>query len=361
MKVSTSITQLFDRPLIVLVVLTALFIANHEVVFAQQAGVSISPALIEETLDPGFTKEYEIEIQNLDTNEQTFFLFTRNIRDVRPGGVPVFAREGDELTGMELSSWVELPISTLTLAGEERQTVRFTLNVPEDASPGGHFGGVFISLEPPEIENSGASVGYEVANIISIRVSGDVVEQASIRQFSTDRFIYGSQNIDFTTRIENAGNVLVRPFGPVKITNMLGQTVDTFMFNEVQSGVFPGKTREFKFDWQGQGVGFGRYEVELSAVYGEEGAIRTMTSTASYWVLPMNIIGPALGVLALLLLIVFVSVKLHINRTLARYSGGRTRVVRSRRRNGPSPGLLLAVVMLTVISLFLIVLLVLFA
>lgn len=326
-----------------------------------QAGVSVSPALIEETLDPGFTKQYDIDIKNLQNREQTYYLSTKNISDVRAGGVPVFARDNNEVTGMELADWISLDTSELTLEGGESATIRFTLEVPENASPGSHFGGVFISVDAPEIENSGAAVGYQVANIISIRVTGDVIETATIRQFSTDKFLYGNQDITFHTRIDNSGNVLVRPFGPVVITNMLGQEVDKFIFNEEQSGVFPGRTRDFVFDWQGQGVGFGRYEVVLSAIYGDEGAKQTMSSTASYWVLPMNIIGPALGVLAVILLIVFFIVRVYISRTVAQLSGGRTRVVRNRRRSGPSPALLLTVVMLVVISLFLIVLLALFA
>lgn len=345
--------------LVILVSSVAILVLAQQV--HAQAGLSISPALIEETLDPGFTKQYSIKITNLESSEQQYFLLTRNIRDVRPGGVPVFARAEDEETGMELADWIELETNEILLEANESITVQFTMRVPEDASPGSHFGGVFVTRDAPELQNSGAAVGYQVANIISIRVTGDVIEQGSIRQFSTDKFFYSTQNVGFNARIENAGNVLIRPFGPVVIKNMLGQEVDKFIFNQDQGGVFPGRTRDFVFDWQGEGVGFGRYEVVLSAIYGDEGAKKTMSSTASFWVLPMNIIGPALAVLAVILLIVFVFVRIYINRTVAQLSGGRRRIVQSRRRNGPSPLLLLTIVMLVVISLFLIVLLALFA
>ncbi len=342
--------------------LTALVLFLLPTHFANaQAGVSISPALIEETLDPGFEKQYTIDVENLQNSEQTFFIYTRNIEDVRAGGVPVFAPDNNEVTGLELADWIELPISELTLGAGEEASFNFTMRVPENASPGSHFGGVFLSVDAPELERSGAGVAYQVANIISIRVSGDVNESATIRQFSTDKFLYGTQNVDFDVRIENTGNVLIRPTGPVGIYNMLGQQVDQLIFNEEQSGVFPERVREFQFNWEGTGVGFGRYEAIISAVYGDEGAKKTISSTASFWVLPMNIIGPALGVLAVLLLIVFVVVRIYINRTVAQLSSGRTRVVRSRRRSGPSPVLLLTVVMLVVTALFLIVLLALFA
>ena len=75
----------------------------------------------------------------------------------------------------------------------------------------------------------------------------------------------------------------------------------------------------------------------------------------------MNIILPALGALAVILLITFIFVKLYIRRTLAHLSHGQSRIVRKRRKQGLSASLLLAVVMLTVTAVFMIALLVLFA
>jgi hypothetical protein len=350
----------FRFVLLIFALLTFFFLGSGET-FAQQAGVSITPATIEETINPGVFKEYSVTIENLKNAEQTFYLFTRNIKGVRDGGVPIFANDNNEKTGYELADWITLPVTELTLGANEKSTIAFTMNVPMEASPGSHFGGVFISVEAPQIENNGAAVGYQVANIISIRVSGDATEEADIRQFSTSEFLYGSQNIDFEVHIENKGNVLIKPSGPLEIYNMLGNKVGTMTFNEEQFAVFPGDTREFKnIKWEGDSIGFGRYEAILSPVYGDEGAKKTMSSTVSFWILPWNIIGPAVAVLALILLIVFVFVRLYIRRSLAHLNHGR-RIVNRRKRGGSSALLLVMVVTLTVIVLFLIVLLALFA
>jgi hypothetical protein len=326
-----------------------------------EVGVSISPALIEEALDPGVKKEYSVTVKNLNNYEQKFYISTKNITDVRDGGAPVFADPNAEKTGMELSQWITLGVTEIVVPAGVSERINFTMQVPTDATPGSHFGSVFISVDAPELKESGAAVGYEVANIISIRVTGDANEGANIRQFSTERFFHGSPNVSFKTRIENTGNVLVRPTGPVEIYNMLGKKVDTISFNESQGAVFPGREREYKFDWQGEGTGFGRYEVLLSAVYGDDGARMTMSSTASFWILPLNIILPALGGLAFILLISFVFVRLYIKRTLAHLAHGQTRIVRKRKNKGVSATLLLVVVMLTVTAVFMIIMLVLFA
>ena len=328
---------------------------------AQSTGVSIKPATIEETLDPGTTKDYSITVENLNATEQLFYVFTRNISGVMEGGVPIFAADNREVTGFEISEWISLPVSEVLIPGNGTISLDFTMNVPQDATPGSHFGGVFLSAEPPGIERSGAAVGYQVANIISIRVSGDAVEQANIRQFSTSQFLYGSQNVDFAVNIENTGNVLVRPIGPLEIKNMLGNKVGNIVFNVDQAAVFPGVTREFtNINWTGDSIGFGRYEAILSPSYGDIGAKKTMSNTVTFWILPMNIIGPALGVLAVILLVVFLFVRIYIKRSLAHMNQGR-RILRRRNKGGSSATLLVVVVTLTVTALFLIVLLALFA
>jgi hypothetical protein len=338
----------------------ALLFFTVSLAFAQGAGIRISPALIEETLDPGVTKQYTVEVQNLNSVEQTYFIFTRNIRGVQEGGAPIFADNELERTGYELADWITLPTNQITIPAGGREVVNLTMDVPGDASPGSHFGGVFISAEAPDIEQSGAAVGYQVANIISIRVSGEAVEQASIGQFSTGKFLYGAQDVDFKVRIENIGNVLVRPMGPLQINNSLGKRVGEVIFNEPKAGVFPADTREFELQWIGDSVGFGRYEAVLSAGYGDEGAKKTISSTVTFWVLPINIIGPALGVLAFILLVTVIGVRIYIKRTLAQLNAGR-RLVRRKGQQNSSMSLLLIVSVLVVVALFLLIMLVLFA
>jgi hypothetical protein len=354
---STSLFRIFC----IFILIGILFCFSAFDVMAQSgAGVSISPALIEETVDPGQQNEYHVVVENLSDTDVEYFLFPLNIKGVKEGGIPIFAENNFEVTGYELADWIDIKTTQLTLPAGGTERVDFSIAVPDDASPGSHFGGVFVSVDPPEIRSSGAAIGYQVANIISLRVSGEAIEQATIRQFSTGKFLYGSQNIDFTVRIENSGNVLIRPTGPLEINNMLGKQVGTMVFNESKAGVFPKTTKTFEnIVWEGDSVGFGRYEAILSPTFGDTGAINTISSTVTFWILPMNIIGPALAVLAVILLTIFIIVKVYIRRSLEQVNQGR-RLVRRRKRGG-SATLLVTVVMLTTIALFLIVLLALFA
>jgi hypothetical protein len=328
---------------------------------APSAGIGISPATIENGANPGEIQKHVINVTNLSGVPQTYYFYLRDIVAVEEGGVPVFAEEGQEKTGYELSTWLTLNMEEITLGTGEQKEVEVTITVPNNATPGSHFGGFVVSMQPPRLRSTGAAVGYEVANIISIRIAGDVVEEAQIRSFSTGNFVYGEPKVDFSARIENKGSVLLRPFGPLEIYNMFGKRVELITLNDSRAGIFPFSERTFNIVWESDGGGFGRYEAIVSMVYGEQGRQSTISSTTSFWILPLKIILPALGTLAALLLIAYVSVKLYIRNKLRSANVSTRRIVRTRRSSGTSALLLVLVVMLSVTALFLLILLALFA
>lgn len=349
---------------IILLLIVGLFVLTAPLgeVLAQDvaAGIGLRPATVEENMEPGEVRDFVVTVSNLSAEERTYYLFKRNIVGVQAGGVPIFATDGLEPTGYELTEWIALNETELVMApGEDRQ-VNFTMAVPEDASPGSHFGAIFVSLDPPRLRQTGAAVGYDVANIITIRVAGEVDESATIRQFSTSNYIYGSTNIEFSARVENTGNTLIRPIGPLEVTNMFGASVAQLTFNESEAGVFPKTVRDFTITWSDEGTGFGRYEAILSAAYGDVGQRRTMSSTVTFWILPMNIIVPAAIILAVILLSTYIGIKLYVRRALSQYTDTR-RLVRRRGKKNSSAFLLILVVMLSVTAVFLIILLALFA
>lgn len=326
------------------------------------AGISISPAIIEEPGIPGQTLEKVVNVKNLSGSQQIYYLFTRDIIGVEGNGTPVFADDNSEITGFEMSEWIALGIIEVDLAPQEEAAIPVSIAVPEFATPGSHFAGIFVSMDPPRMRSVGAAVAYQVANIVSIRVAGDVVEHAEIRQFSTGNYVYGSPSVDFEARVENKGSTLVRPIGPLEIHNMFGKRVALLTFNESQGAVFPGATRQFDIRWDDEGPGFGRYEAMLSLVYGERGRQSTISSTVTFWILPTNIIFPALGVLAFLLLSTYIGVRLYIRRKLQYVESAHSRrIIRRKRGGGMSASLLVLVVMLAVTAVFLLLLLVLFA
>lgn len=368
-------TQTFSRAFAVLLFVVIIFsqfaFFNHASAQAA-AGVGIIPATTDpkEQLKPGEVKQLTIKVSNLSDKDQLFYISKRNIIGVREGGVPMFAEDSSEKNGFEISDWITLDKEEIFIKAQEQADLAFLISVPEQVAPGSHFGSVIISVDPPKLRESGASIGYEVAHLIHLRIEGDVQEAARIRQFSTSKYIYGSTNVDFNVKIENEGNTYIKPTGPLEIINMFGKRVTMLQFNESQAGVLPkmagsatdsNGTRSFDINWSDDTPGFGRYEALLSVVYGVEGKMSTISSTVTFWILPMNIITPALIVLGVFCLIIFVFVKLYVRRKMAvMASGSSRRLVRSRQQ-GQFPILLVFISMLAVSALIFIILLLMFA
>lgn len=346
-----------------LFLLAALFYTDSSV-FAQQqgAGIKLIPATIEDGAQPGETVEERVTVTNISDEEKVFYLYTREIKGVQESGAPIFTEPGAEVTGFEITEWITLAETELVLSPGQVIDVPVTIAVPDDASPGSHFGGIFVSVEPPRLREIGAGVGYEVASIVSIRVAGDVIDDARIRSLSTDRFVYGEKDVEFLARVENQGNILIRPRGPMTITNMYGQEVAAITVNDSLAGVFPNTTRDFTIEWNDESLGFGKYEAVLALVYEGDRGQNTIDATVSFWVLPTNIIVPILiGVLVLGVLI-YILTRVYVNRAIAQAGGGR-RIApqRYRRQVGVSRLTFVIVSVLSVSVLFLIILLVLLA
>jgi hypothetical protein len=334
-----------------------LFYPALKVEAQSSAGVRISPSIIEDRIEPGESISGVIRATNLEPNSRTFYLIKKDISGIGPGGQPEFAEFG-ELTGYELSEWVTLGKDEITLDSQQEGEVPFTINVPIDASPGGHFGGVFLSAEAERQRTTGAGVGYQVGTIMNLRIGGDIVEEAQIREFLTDKLLYGSADVNFETTVENQGNVLIRPRGTIDITDMFGKKAGTLRINDSGAAVLPESKRKFQVSWNEEGLFFGRYEAIIALVYGEDGR-KTISSATSFWVLPLRVILPILGGILLFILVVYFGMRMYVQRKLNemyRHSRGRVRgkpslrVARTRAK-APFPKVAVVVIALLVFTM----------
>lgn len=284
------------------------------VAHAQTAGIEISPAVVEDRASPGDTYNFTLRVTNNTGEAKSFYLDKKDIRGVDNRGVPIFAEEG-ERTGYELSSWVSLPQSSITLADGDSVTIPYTISVPGNATPGAHFGGIFVATEQPKLRETGAAVGAKIGSIISLRISGDIEEEARFREFVTDKMLYNEPVVDFEMTVENLGNVLLRPHGLVEVSDMFGKQVASLRVNETGASLFPKSDRLYVTTWEYDRFAFGRYQAVVSLVYGEDSR-KTISSTTSFWVLPLKPILIALGSIFGFALLVYVWTRLYIRKQL---------------------------------------------
>jgi hypothetical protein len=169
------------------IALSLIFVIHTSVSAQDNAGITLIPATIEKPADPGQVLNEVLRVSNDSASEKEYFLYKKNIKGVEAGGVPVFADDIAEKTGYEIAEWIDFEGESIIVPAFSTVDVPVIIRVPDSATPGSHFGGIFVSAQPPRLRETGAAVGYEVVSIISIRINGDVVDSARIRQFSTDK------------------------------------------------------------------------------------------------------------------------------------------------------------------------------
>ena len=356
--------ETFREMLLLICGLCLIVSAHPQTLFAQStSGLQIKPAVIEDNVKPGDTYRFSISVTNIGDSAKTFYLSTEDIKGLDEQGLPIFASEG-EPTGYELSSWMRLPTGSVALAPGETKTVELVALVPGKTSPGAHFGAIFISDRPTKPGATGSGVGFNIGSIISLTIAGDVHDQASLREFSTDKLVYGNPTVAFAAKIENLGNILVRPHGVITVSDMFGKQVGSIEVNDTLAPVFPGSVRGYAATWQSDTFAFGRYQAIGSFSYGDTEK-KTISGTTSFWVLPLKPIALVLGILLAVVVCVYLMVKTYIRRKLQEMgavNGGQDVGLYARKYQRPGSRLIVVTLVVFLICVvFLAVLFMLFA
>ncbi len=296
--------RLFAAILLIALLLVPIF----GTVGAQQSGqgLEISPPLVDEQVDPGQSIVIDIRVRNITETE---VIANGEIDDFVAGddedGQPkILVGDSSEPSPYTFKPWVS-QIPSLRLAPREIKTAQITINVPQDASPGGHYGVVRFTAQPVGLDETGVSLSASIGTLVLLNVSGDVRIQGSVEQFSISQdgkqgTFFEKGPLDFTERINNTGNVHFKPTGTIKITDTFGKEVASLNVNESGGNILPSSIRKFEQTLDKTNM-FGRYKAVLSLTYGDN---QTLDSEITFWVVPYKMVLAVLGGLILLILII---------------------------------------------------------
>lgn len=276
----------------------------------------LSPTTIEDKVDPGADKDFQLSIENQGDSTTTLYPSAQNITGIGPDLHPIYSTAKDT-EKYALASWITYQEKEITLKPREQKTLHFTVRFPKDAHPGSHMAGIFLGDRPTDFQQNGSSIGFQIGAIVNFQVAGEIIEDTRIREFYTTKAVYSVANVGFTTKLENLGNILSRPHGLIDITNMFGKKVGSIPVNESGGGIFPGGVREFSSTWESDDIQLGRFDATVAlAVEGQNGT-QTISRVLQFWIMPMNIIGPLLGGLLFLIIVFYVLIRLYIRSQLA--------------------------------------------
>lgn len=298
-----------------------LFIATFIPQNAQ--ALTVSPAKIELKADPGQTVTDEIGLFNEQNETKTFYISYQNFESRGDTGSPYFLAKK---TG--LVTWITTKPS-ITLAPGERRQVPYSITVPADARPGGHFAAIFFGSQPDQdFEGGEVAIGGRIGVLLLLRVSGDIKESAGLTSFGTvgDRRLFERFPVAFEYEFNNMGDDRVLPSGNIRIINTLQLTSANLVANEHEGNVLPNSSRRYEVVWREKqdntnvsgffqtalsqliNFRFGWYRAELNLTWGESG--QTAQTSHNFFIVPWQLFSIVIPVLV----VVWLAYRLWINR-----------------------------------------------
>jgi hypothetical protein len=284
---------------------------------APTQGLTVSPPLNEFTIKPGSFEKSSIKLSNPTQSVLEVYPSVVDFTSKDDTGDPYFLSNEETSRTYSLSAWFKYSPVKIAIAPEQIVDFEYEIAVPSDGGPGGHYGAIMFSNKPPLEDGKANQVGISsmVASLALVNVPGDVKEDAFISEFSTNKLYCSGLPADITTKVTNSGNTHMIPTGKIVIKSMFGAKVAEYQLNEAKGRILPEGTRKFTTKWENSGVPFwkspfGRYTVELSAVYGSSSKYALKDSIA-FWIVPLWII---ITLIALLLIAAIITTIVIVRR-----------------------------------------------
>ncbi|MBI5126408.1 MAG: hypothetical protein HZA80_01425 [Candidatus Taylorbacteria bacterium] len=272
------------------------------VAVTEQNDFVLEPGKVEVFLNPGESVTRSISITNRIKRKVHFKIEVEDFVGSRDIDKPVVLL-GNDKSPYSFKDNLVPEVREFTLEFGQRINIPISINVPQDAQPGGFYSSVLISNEPDKDEQSAQNSQTVAQNkIISrlgvlffVRVNGDANESGSVEEFRVQpstSFIRQQGPTTFEILYNNSGSIHLVPFGTVDITNTFGRKVTTLPVDAYFS--LPNSLRYRSVEWDKVYL-IGRYKatLHLNRGYGNIVDERVVT----FWVIPWKILAALFGVI----------------------------------------------------------------
>jgi hypothetical protein len=287
--------------------------------------LTITPPLMKLDLGPGESLATAIKVVNNNNYPVSIYAKAVDFTDNGSGGVK-FLNQSDsastESKSIYLSQWIDLSQEKQDIQPYQTATFSFSVDVPLDAQPGGHYAAILIGTNPPGETEKGTEIKVSsyVSSLILLRVAGAVEEKGTIREFTFSPRLYHGGEGNFRLRFDNLGNVHLAPTGDIKIFDMFGKQkgeIPVNVTNDSSGNVLPKSERTWDdFKWSDDDFFLiNRYRAELSLSFGDE-AKQTEYATFFFWGFNWRAIIIIAGSFLVALLLIIIFVRFYIRRSV---------------------------------------------
>lgn len=258
-------------------------------------------------LDPGSRLSDALVIVNHDQTPLDLQVYAADAYTNAGGQLDLLGR-GEEST--TVGRWISLDTDHVQVPPGGQVEVPFTVEVPDNATPGDHVGGLVTSLASPEVDD-GISVDRRLGVRVQLRVGGELVPDLTVTDLhvdwsgTLDPFGTGQATVGYTVR--NTGNARLTAGQAVSVAGPLGRLRTAAAAMTPVPELLPGEEWAVTVPVEGVAPTVRvTAEVVLQPALQEEGGggpvLPALTTTASAWAVPWTLLA-LLAVLAALVVV----------------------------------------------------------
>ena len=220
-----------------------LFVALSASVVAQTApqavsapksgsGISLAPARIEMEMRPGTeaTVVVDLDYHAAENSQPVRIVASLNDWTLNRNGEVEF-QKANTLPN-SASGWLIYSPAETTVTPGNVHSIRVTISVPKDATPGDHLSALIVEQRPDTIKliqnRRQMVVRYRMAAVFYIKV-GQLTRRGSLENLHAEA---SADSVRLIPTLKNQGNSAIRPLASAQITNAAGQIVAEATENE---------------------------------------------------------------------------------------------------------------------------------
>jgi hypothetical protein len=222
-------------------------VTGHTVAAADTIGgterITLSPSSTTLKVDAGSTQQGSMKVTNDGDVSYSFSVYAR------PYGVSNELYEPDFTKNQQntgVYKWVQFDQTKYQIQPGQTVEVRYTLRVPADVAPGGHYGVLFAETDEKGLESTGVARKKRVGDLLYVTVNGTYKTKGNFKEFILP-FWQTHAPVVSSARIENAGNADFRAKVSTTAKDLFGRTKYTYTGDPI---ILPGTTRLVEMKWE---------------------------------------------------------------------------------------------------------------
>lgn len=224
--------------------------------------ITLSPSSTTLKLDAGTTSQGIMKVNNDGDVAYGFSVYARPYGVVNELYEPDFTNQH---ANAGVYKWIQFDQTKYQVKPGETIEVKYTVRVPADAAPGGHYGVLFAETDERGLEGTGVARKKRVGNLLYVTVNGQYKTSGTFKEFILP-FWQTHAPIVSSARVENNGNVDFNTKVNTTATDLFGRTKFTYTGNPI---VLPDTTRLIEMKWE-SAPNFGIFKVGQSVSFLDE-------------------------------------------------------------------------------------------